>query len=299
LLEEFANVRFFVARQSRIQRLYDDCGYLPAITRETGQPDLYYAYGIPLYFRCARVNWFHLSNVLPLGTMAIPLPRLERWKAAFLGRRIRAGLERADVISAESQNSLNMLGTAMSRKLFVSVNGSDDEIAQLRSTDSSATENVATVVGTTAYKALDDSYRVFEMLRMGNSDLKLAMIGNPEWVPRSIRGKAGLVAFGVLSRAAVMDYLRKSRYYISTTCVENSYNAAAEGMFLAEEAYVSDIGPHRELLAGERFDEVSVPGVKRTLLKVRRHELSGINLKSWDTVIAEMIARCRDAVKDL
>jgi hypothetical protein len=299
LINEYPNVQFFIARQSRIERLYNDCGYLQAIARDIGQPELYFSYGIPLYFRYGRINWFHLSNVLPLGTKAVPLSRFGRLKAAYLGRRIRAGLGRADVISAESESSLGMLGVGVSQKLFLSVNGSDDEITHLHSEPIIAKEDIATVVGTAAYKALDDSYRVFEMLRNTNPGLKLAVIGNPDWVPRALRGKEGVVICGLLTRANVMNYLRKSRYYISTTCIENSYNAAAEGIFFADESYISDIGPHRELLINEHFDEVPVPGMGRTLLRVRRHDLSGTNLKTWSTVVGEMIARYREAVQAL
>jgi hypothetical protein len=41
---------------SRLSCLFDDWGYLQAI----GRPELYYSYGIPLYRRFGRVNWFHL-----------------------------------------------------------------------------------------------------------------------------------------------------------------------------------------------------------------------------------------------
>src|SRR6202022_3245608 len=64
LVKEFPNIRFFVPRQSRIERLYDDCGYLRAIAQQIGRPELYYSYGVPLYFRFGKINWFHLSSVL-------------------------------------------------------------------------------------------------------------------------------------------------------------------------------------------------------------------------------------------
>ena len=296
LTTEFPNNKFFIARQSRIGRLYNDSGYLKTIREGMGcSPELHYSYGIPLYSRFGRINWFHLSNVLPFRTARVPLSPVGRLKAAYLGRKIRAGFDKADVISAESKSSLTLLDRGVSEKLFLSVNGSDDEIAHLQVKAVVDKENIATVVGTTTYKALEDSFRVFEMLKTTNPDLKLMVIGNPNWIPHALRGRDGVVICGSLARAAVMDCLRKSRYYISTTCIENSYNAASEGIFLADESYISDIGPHRELLVRETFDIVSVPGVGRTLLKVRRESLSGVNLKSWNTVVGEMIARYREA----
>ena len=296
LTRRFPNNRYFVIRQTRVARLFDDCGYLKAIAREIGQPALYYSYGIPLYARFGKVNWFHLSNVLPFRGSGVPLSALGRLKADFLGRRIRAGFGNTDVISAESNCSLAMINSGAPEKLFVSVNGSDDEIAQLEVKSTAPRENIAAVVGTTPYKALEDSHRVFELLKSTNPQLQLKLIGNPSWVPRALRATDGVIVCGVLARPEVMNCLRKSRYYISTTRIENSYNAASEGIFLADESYVSDIGPHMELLAKEKFETVSVPGVGRTILKVRRDGLLGLNLKSWATVIGEMMARYREAV---
>jgi hypothetical protein len=99
------------------------------------------------------------------------------------------------------------------------------------------------------------------------------------------------------ARSTVIECLRKTRIYISTTLTENSYNAAAEGIFLADESYISDIGPHRELLLGMPFEEVSVPGVRTALLHVHRDRLSGANLQSWETVIVGMISRFHEALR--
>ncbi len=297
LIREFPHIRCFVATQSRLQRLYDDCGYLRSIGREIGRPELYYSYGIPLYARFGQINWFHLSNVLPLGTRDIPLPLAARAKAGYLGRRIRAGMANADVISAESQSSLDKLIWLPPEKLFCSVNGSDEELEYLRGTSDEERQNIAIVVGTAAYKALDDSFRVFEGLRDARPGLRLVLVGNPEWIPRWLRHRPQVTIAGLRPRAEVIGYLRSSAVYISTTRIENSYNAASEGIFLADESYISDIGPHRELLQGERFARVHVPGVDGALLKVRRTELSGVQLKSWETVINEMIERFRRAFR--
>ena len=95
---------------------------------------------------------------------------IARLKFAYLGMRIRSGFAYADVISAESASSLNMLGEGRPQKLFLSVNGSDDELACLQSGEYTEKAHIATVVGTANYKALDDSLRVFEMLRRSTLD---------------------------------------------------------------------------------------------------------------------------------
>jgi glycosyltransferase involved in cell wall biosynthesis len=295
LMAEFPNNDFLVVRQSYLQRSFNDCGYLDVIGKAVGQPDLYYSYGVPIYSRFGKVNWFHLSNVLPLGTKAIPLSAWDRAKVYYLGRRIRRGFTMADVISAESQHSLDLMHSVSPAHLFLSVNGSNDELAGLQSEPNEDREVVATVVGTYRYKALEDAFRVFEMLKESNNQLRLAIIGNVDTIPTKLRRSPDVDVRGTLARPEVINCLLKSRYYISTTYIENSYNAAAEGIFLAQESYISDIGPHRELLMNMHFDEVIVPRVGRRLLHIKRADLRGTNLKTWEMVIAEMIARFDEA----
>jgi len=89
--------------------------------------------------------------------------------------------------------------------------------------------------------------------------------------------------------AQVINELRGARFYLSTTRLENAYGSAAEGIFLAPEALISDIPPHRDLLSGEPFETVHVPGLNLAMLRVRRRLLTGVNLRTWDSVIAEML----------
>jgi len=174
------------------------------------------------------------------------------------------------------------------------VNGSDDELAYLQEGSRQPKDNIATVVGTYTYKALEDSYRVFRMLKMANSELKLMIIGASADVPRSLQEDPDVVLRGALPRPEVIACLRRTRFYISTTYIENSYNAAAEGAFIADESYVSDIGPHRELLMGMKYEEVRVADVSRPLLHVRQESLTGANLKSWHTVVSEMMEQVQN-----
>ncbi len=299
LAREFPRNRYFVAGQSVLQRLVDDAAYLPDILRQTGTPDCYYSYGIPIPSRCGHLNWFHLSNVLPLGLAGIPSPLKFRIKFGILGWKIRRRLHLADVVSAESRNSLRLMGAVEDDRHVVSVNGSDDELRLLQEGQTGEMDNIATVVGTYWYKGLEDSYHVFDMLRKRNPGLTLVVIGDHSpgarahgmAVPERLRGRPDIRLAGALPRTEVMAYLRRSRYYISTTRVENSWNAASEGAFFVDESYLSDLGPHRELLEGVPFTEEAVPGVSRALLHVRREQMSGANLKTWDTVVAEMLDR--------
>jgi hypothetical protein len=289
LIKEFPNNQFFLVTQKRYRRIFNDCEYLDAIKKEIGQPEFYYSYGIPIYSRFGKINWFHLSNALPLGTQGIPLPLFDRLKLNFLGWRIRQNLHNADIISAESNASLKLFDADQTEKLFVSGNGGDDELSCLQNEDMPPKEDIATVLGTYRYKALNDSYHVFEMLRKQNDRLRLMIIGDDRTIPSNLRRNKSVIIRGVLPRADVMKTLQNSKYYISTTYIENSYNAASEGIFLADESYISDIGPHRELLENLSFERVSIANMTRPMLHVKRQDILEVNLKTWGKIIEEML----------
>ncbi|KTD24336.1 glycosyltransferase, GG-Bacteroidales peptide system [Legionella lansingensis] len=291
LINEFPNNRFTVVGQSRFQRLLNDCDYLDEIRKTIGVPDVYYSYGIPVYTKFGRINWFHLSNVLPLGPWSVPLSLFDKVKLSYLGKRIKSNLENVDIISAESDFSLSLIHSKYAKKFFLSVNGSDDEILFQKSQHTQKQDNIAVVVGTYRYKAIEDSYRVFERLRENNPKLKLVVIGDEKKVPKHLHINQNITMTGRLQRDDVISYLRNSQYYISTTRIENSYNAASEGIFFANESFISDIGPHRELLVGMPFERISIPNMDRQVLHVKRQDISTLHLKNWDTVITEMIKR--------
>ena len=292
LINEFPNNRFFVVTQPRYQRVFNDCGYLGDIVGAIGKPDLYYSYGIPIYGSLGKINWFHLSNVLPLYSRDIPVSLFDRLiKNTFLGWKIKKNFKNADVISAESNYSLSLIEIQETQKLFLSVNGSDDELRYLQDRCEQQKENIATVLGTQKYKSLIDSYYVFEMLRQGNDQLKLVIIGDDKAIPDELRNNKNITIKGAIKRNEVIECLRRTRYYISTTLIENSYNAASEGVLFADESYISDIEPHRELLMDMPFDYVSIPKMSKPVIHVKRANISGVNLKTWHEVIADMIGR--------
>src|SRR5579862_8749277 len=294
LRAEFPGNRYFIVSRSHLMRLYDDSSYLDDIGEVIGQPKLYYAYGIPLYRRFGRINWFHLQNALTVGTHpAVPLSLFYRLKFRLLGSRTRRGFACADIVSAESQYSLGLFELPPAASKFLSVNGNDDELGHLGDGREVPHDNVATAVGTFSYKAPGEAFTLFQTLRERNPGLQLAVIGDAKQIPGWLRRHSDVVIRDRLERQAVIEALRRSRFYISATHVENSYNAAAEGGFLATESFISDIPPHRELLEGESFEPVRFTGLNRPFLHLHRGRLKGVNLKSWHSVITEMIARIR------
>lgn len=297
LVEEFPGNEYFIIRQSHLKRLYDDWSYLDAIRKRIGRPELYYAYGIPLYRRLGEINWSHLQNVLLVGHHDVTLSPLLRAKLDLLGWRYRRGFARADVISAESQYSLDLLASAGWHNSFLSINGSDDELASLGGKATGERDNIATVVGTIGYKSVSDAYLVFKMLQQSSPDLRLAVIGDRNWVPRKLRSRPDVILRGLLEPRAVIECLRRSRFFICASQAENSFNCAAEGAFLAAESYISDIPPHAELFAGEAGERVRVAGLGRAMLHTHAESLRGINLRSWNSVILAMVSRAEQALR--
>lgn len=290
LIKEFPNNKYFVVLQAPTQRLFKDCDYLSNIKKEIGTPDLYYSYGIPIYCHFGKVNWFHLSNVLPFNSRGMGLSLFDRFiRFRVLGWKINNNYKNADIISAESQNSLSLLKNKNNEKLFLSINGSDDEISYLQNKFKMEKDNIAIVVGTQKYKALLDSYHIFKTLKKHNKLLKLFLIGSKDSIPAQLMNSEDVLATGVLQQSDVIEFLKKTKYYISTTLVENSFNAASEGVIFADESYISDIGPHRELLENEPFEQVSISRVSNPVIRIKREDIVGKNLKLWDDIISELI----------
>lgn len=280
--------RYFPVVLPVVERLLGQTGYLDDICAEIGRPDLYYSYGIPIFRRVGAVNWFHLSNVLPVESRGIPLSAAHRIKFRLLGWQIRRYERNTDVVSAESRYSLSRTPSSDPGKLVLSVNGSDDEL-ELFGLPPDDVDNVAVAVGTVRYKALDDAYRVFEWLRRDQPGLRMVVIGRRDWVPKGFGRRPEVELTGQLPRSEVVRRLRRARYYISATRIENSYNAASEGVFLAQESYLSNIGPHRELLQDSPTELVSIPGVAAPMIRVRREVVSTATLQSWDEVVTGML----------
>lgn len=290
----FARNRYVTVRLSRLQRLVGDFRYLHDAVDERRRPELYYSYGIPIPQPVGRCNWLHINNVLPLTTERIPLTAFDRIKRLHLGPRLRESARRCEVVSAESENSARLLEPSLDGPVLVSVNGSDEEIDSCGSIVAGRpAEQTAVVVGTWRYKALSDALAVFEWLRHSNRELQMHVFGPREFVPRALRRHPCVNVRGTVDRAEVVRALGSARYYVSTTRLENSYCAASEGMFLSEESIVSDLPPHRELLAGEEFEEIRVPGVERPMLRARRGRLQGTNLRSWDSVVRDMLGELK------
>jgi hypothetical protein len=135
------------------------------------------------------------------------------------------------------------------------------------------------------------------MLRKASEgELKLVIIGPEKDIPAKIAGDKNVVIRGLLSRKKVVECLQAARFYISTTQIENSYNAASEGVFFADESYISNIGPHQELLAEMPYKLISIPRLDSLLIKVKRENVNGDNLQSWAQVVEQMMIKIQSSL---
>ncbi len=102
--------RFVSIKQGNVRRFVADGKYLHPIVDEIGVPDFYFSYGIPVFYRTGRINWFHFSNALTLTTDASNTPFIRRFEHKVLGRRIVRSMRNVQIASAESDFSLALLG---------------------------------------------------------------------------------------------------------------------------------------------------------------------------------------------
>jgi glycosyltransferase involved in cell wall biosynthesis len=281
--------RYCFLRQHPISKVLNYSRKFNLFVSEIEKINFYYSYGIPLVRNLGRINWIHIANVLPFVNSRQYVSLKRSLELQLLGFLINKSTKYADIVSAESQSSLNLLDTSHQAKLVVSVNGSDEEIAAYDKKNTSQTENVAVAVGTCQYKSIDDVYTIYLHLRQSNPDLCLVIAGIKEDVPAYIQKDNQVILRGVLSQLQVCDLLKNAKYYITATLIENSYNAASEGIFLARESFVSDIGPHRELLKNLKHQVISNLGTQIGSLYIKQEDLNVNNLKSWDQVISEMV----------
>jgi hypothetical protein len=289
--EHSKNTYHFVSVGSGLKFLNSQ-SYVEDIIEQLGYCDFYYSYNIPLKRSItATKKWFHLSNVLPFVEMSkfdIPLRRkVELW---WLGKLTKKGFPFVDFISAESGFSLNQLKVGKRTRKHLSINGADQELSVISAKKPPRkVNNEAIVVGTYHHKNLDDSYIIFKFLRQNNPALKMVVVGVKDTIPRALKEDPSVEITGVVDNQELCSRLLQARYYLNTSKIENSWNSASEGVYLAEQSFVSDIPPHRELLGG--FDSTppmqlltSVP-----IIHIKRQDLDIEKLKPWDEIVQKMI----------
>ena len=242
-LDDFSRNTYHYVSVTHFQKLINAQGYVDVVIKEMGRCDFYYSYNIPIKTNSAQIKWFHLSNVLPFVAMSIfNIPYRRRIELWWLGILVKQGFRYSDFVSAESRFSLQLLSLEGNKKLLVSANGADQEIGLISSFSSNnVVKNIAVIIGTYHHKNLIDSYKIYRHLKANNNELKLVIIGDIDTIPFSIKNDPQVEIKGIVSHEKIINILSSAKFYINTSKVENSWNAASEGVFLAKESFVSKI----------------------------------------------------------
>lgn len=204
----------------------------------------------------------------------------------------------ADIISAESNFSSENLTKILKRAIFISQNGSDDEINYIATLNKISPINIVVSVGTYKYKDISSAFEIFKFLN-SSQNLRWVIIGSSSEVPKAILRSKNILVRENLKRSHVIRYLKYAKYYLSATKIENSFNAAAEGVFHSSISILSPIEPHRELVGSSSFTLLNDTKFSNFLV-VNRSKINPKVLKSWEVVINEMLdfaSSIRDGVK--
>tara|TARA_B100001057_G_scaffold354877_1_gene356882 strand:- start:16971 stop:18005 length:1035 start_codon:yes stop_codon:yes gene_type:complete len=287
----FQNNSYYYVNLNRFQKTLNLQGYVKSVFNKTNGCDFYYSYNIPMKKFNTKISWFHLSNVLPLISKSdFNIPTTRKIELRWLGVLIKKGLSKSDFISAESNYSLDLISNFSNGLFQLSLNGSDDELRLISKHKSfKKFENFAVLIGTYYHKNLEDSFKIFKYLKLKNKNLKLHIFGEISTIPLSIAKDSDVILHGIQNHSIIIDFLQRSSYYINTSLVENSWNAAAEGVFLSRESFISDIPPHRELIKGSKVNVLRNINTTTPLLNLKKENNEAINLTSWDEEIKKII----------
>ena len=280
---------FYVVTQNKIRRLFTDGYYLKNILNVIGTPDIYFSYGIPVFFMIGKVNWFHISNALSLTTRNISLPLSLRLKMILLKHRILKSLDHVQIISGESEFSLNLIKDVSKRQLksiYFSVlpNGFNEHERNNVQQIVNDEEHYAITIGTHRYKKLSIAFQLFKYLQKNDTKLKtFIIVGNRDELTWKVSSDNIVIVDIGLNRESLIHLLCGAKYYISASQIENSSNAALEGLLFSKSVILSDIPSHREMLKDMEYEELHVQGINALFLvaNIESNPLLS-NIYSWE-----------------
>ena len=266
LVREFSgNNVFFPVVPNKIFRLLKDGYYLENIVREAGKPDIYFSYGLPIFFDVTTVNWFHVSNALSLNTQGIYLPILKKLEMEVLKNRILRSLRNTNIISAESEYTLNLVkegAKSFNRDIYGSIlpNGFDKEEFINIDQPSEYKDLYSITVGSYQYKRLELAFDIHQLLKDKEPRLrKFFIIGNKNDVSTKLLSNKEVIVEDIKDRKKLINLIAGAEYYISASQIENSSIAALEGLLLAKNTVISDIPSHYEMLSNIEFSKIIEP----------------------------------------
>ncbi len=294
--------RYFFVNQTFLERMLKNEDYIREVVTECGQPDIYFSYGIPIYQKIGKLNWLHISNALSLTVKNIRLPAETRIKMLLLKRRIQATVANIDVVSGESQYTLDLFQREVRTKKPIRYqivrNGySSEDISMVdQKRQVCQGEKYAMTIGIASYKRLDVVYKIFKQLQASNTDIKtLYVVAGPRdilyiprLIPEAIKLDTSVVVDTFERREDLVAMMNSMDYYISASQIENSSNALLEGLMFSKNVIATDIPSHRELLVGKKhgYFKESISGEE--FIYYQKSEEDVIDSVSWETAVKEM-----------
>lgn len=246
--------KYFFISQNKLKRLAFDGYYLNEIIQEIGKPDIYFSYGIPIFNDIANINWYHLSNALTLKTKNISLPLLKRIQMLILRNRVIKSMKYADICTAESEFSIQLLKRRLERKNIkcycdVLPNGYDTKlINDIKKYEKKSSYKYAITIGTYNYKKIKTVLELFLVIKNKYKLQKLYIVGSINQIPRSIKNHKQVEIFDNIPTKKLYLLLYNAEYYLSASQIENSSIAVIEALILTKNLILSKIPSHSEML---------------------------------------------------
>jgi glycosyltransferase involved in cell wall biosynthesis len=244
-----------------------------------------FSYGIPTTRGYAEKNWLHISNVLPFSLFKATLSPSLFLKMYILRQQYKINFLNNDIISAESNFSIQM---------YISVTGWKGLYLLLRNgvnvtlpAFESIKQKYAIAVGTHSYKRIDLTYKLFQKLKDDLGLNKLLILGNPAQIPKLIRRALDVEIRDFMPDDELVRTLKTASYFISTSEVENSSCAVQEGLQFTKKAILSNIPSHQEMLQKNAECLTRYKGMD--YLIVDQSDLSVESMADWTNEMGKML----------
>ena len=246
--------KYFFVSENKLKRLLMEGYYMPQIIDEIGKPDIYFSYGISVFYNIGNINWFHISNALTIKTKNISLPLIKRIQMWILKRRIIRSMKYTQIVTGESEFSINLLKEINNKKhlkCFYDVlpNGYDISIVKnILNKKRDLSLNYGLTIGTFTYKKIKVALELFYEIKKEKNLEKFIIVGSSDYVPNSVINDKLVEFKSNISKEELFKLLYNAEYYISASQIENSSIAVLEALLLSKNIVLSNIPSHNEMV---------------------------------------------------
>lgn len=281
-LNGLESVDYLVIEKSILSKLLCNQSHLNFIKEK---PKCYFSYGFPISKKVGLMNWFHISNALPLNINIKYLDLFTFFKMIIVRFQYKFFCKTPDVVSGESRYTLKAYSDKIDPniKTVLLENGSSYNL-NLKNNQSDSFR-YALVVGTESYKRLFLAYKVFMSIKKTYKLKKIIIVGKLSWINCILKLNKNIITFNNPTKEEYISLISNSTFFISSSYVENSSNAALDGILFARYTILSDIPSHNEMLAAHKTKKILINKYRFILFKKSK------NFKSpkWSISIRKMI----------